>query len=46
MSAAAAKYIDPSRLVIVIAGDRSVIEPALRAAKLGPIVAIGDSGKP
>ena len=46
VSAAAAKYIDTSRLVIVVAGDRKVIEPALRAANIAPIVIVGETGKP
>jgi zinc protease len=46
VSAAAAKYLDLGRLVIVVAGDRTVVEAALRATKIAPIVVVGDSGKP
>ena len=42
---AAAKYIDLSHLVIVVAGDRKVVEPLLRAANLGPIVIVDDGSK-
>ncbi len=34
----AQRYIDPSKLTLVIVGDRKVIEPGLRALNLGPIV--------
>jgi zinc protease len=43
---AAAEYLDLSHLVIVIAGDRRVIEPALRAANIAPIVIVDENGKP
>ena len=43
--AAAEKYIDLSHLVIVVAGDRKVVEPLLRAANIAPIVIAGDAGK-
>jgi zinc protease len=33
----AQKYIQPDRLAVVIAGDRSAIEPGIRALNLGPI---------
>ncbi len=42
---AAAKYVDLSHLVIVVAGDRKVVEPLLRAANLGAIVIVDDAGK-
>jgi predicted Zn-dependent peptidase len=38
--AAAAKYIDPAKLAIVVVGDRKVIEPALKAANIAPIVIV------
>jgi len=38
--AAAAKYLDPNKLAIVVVGDRKVIEPGLRAANLGPVVIV------
>jgi predicted Zn-dependent peptidase len=33
----ARRYIDPSRLAIVIVGDRASVEPTLRALDLGPV---------
>lgn len=33
----AAKYIAPSKLAVVIVGDRKAIEPGIRALNLGPI---------
>ncbi len=33
----AQKYVQPNRSVIVITGDRKVIEPGIQALKLGPI---------
>lgn len=46
VSAAAAKYIDVDHLVIVVSGDRKVLEPALRAANIAPIVIVDANGKP
>ena len=46
VAAAAAKYIDPEHLVIVITGDRATIEPALRAANIAPVVVVDANGKP
>jgi zinc protease len=46
VTAAAAKHLDLSRLVIVVAGDRKTVEPALRAANIAPIVIVGEVGKP
>jgi predicted Zn-dependent peptidase len=34
---AAEKYIDPSRLAVVVVGDRKMIEPGIRALNLGPM---------
>jgi zinc protease len=34
---AAATYIQPKKFAIVVVGDRSVIEPRIRALNLGPI---------
>jgi predicted Zn-dependent peptidase len=34
---AAATYIQPGRFAIVVAGDRKVIEPGIRALKLGEV---------
>jgi len=33
----AQKYIQPARFVVVVVGDRKVIEPGIRALNLGPI---------
>jgi zinc protease len=38
--AAATQHVDPSKLAIVVVGDRSVIEPALRATGVAPIVVV------
>lgn len=46
VAAAASKYIDLDRLIIVVTGDRSVIEPALRAANIAPVVVVDANGKP
>jgi zinc protease len=43
--AVAAKYLDSSHLVIVVAGDRKLVEPLLRAANIAPIVIVDDAGK-
>ena len=45
-NAAAMRYIDPAKLRIVIVGDRKAIEPALRAANVGPVVVVDETGKP
>jgi zinc protease len=44
--AAARRVIDTDHLIVVVSGDRKVIEPALRAANLGPIVIVDSDGKP
>ena len=44
--ASGARYADPDRMVIVVTGDRRLLEPTLRAANLAPIVIIDDSGRP
>jgi zinc protease len=46
VSAAAGKYLDASRLVIVVAGDRKTLEPALRATNIAPVVVVDERGKP
>jgi zinc protease len=46
VSAASARYIDPEHLIIVVTGDRKVLEPALRAANLAPVVVVDVNGKP
>jgi zinc protease len=33
----AQKYIQPARFVVVVVGDRQVIEPGIRSLNLGPI---------
>ena len=43
VAAAAARVLDMDHLVIVVAGDRKVIEPALRAANIAPVVLV-DAG--
>jgi len=42
---AAQQYLHPDQLVIVAAGDRAKIEPALKAADLGPIEVRDIAGK-
>jgi zinc protease len=37
----ARKYIQPSRFVVVVVGDRKVIEPGIQALNLGPIKTLG-----
>jgi len=44
--AAARRVIDTDHLIVVVSGERRVIEPALRAANLGPIVIVDSDGKP
>ena len=44
--AAAKTYIDPSKTVIVVVGDRKEIEAGLRAAKIGPVVVVDENGQP
>lgn len=46
LAAAAQKYIDIDHLVIVVTGDRKVLEPALRAANIGPVVVVDAEGRP
>jgi predicted Zn-dependent peptidase len=40
VQAAAQKYIQPGKFAVVIVGDRKVIEPAVAALKLGPLVTV------
>lgn len=42
---AAARVIDMDHLVIVVAGDRKVIEPALRAANIAPVAIVDANGR-
>jgi predicted Zn-dependent peptidase len=46
VSAAVAKYFDVDHLIIVVTGDRKVLEPALRAANVAPVVIVDANGKP
>ena len=46
LTAAAARVLDMDHLVIVVAGDRKVIEPALRAANIAPVVVVDANGRP
>jgi predicted Zn-dependent peptidase len=40
VSAVAAKYLDLSHLVVVVSGDRKMLQPMLEAAKLGAVVVV------
>ncbi len=42
----ASKYIDPSKLAIVIVGDRAKIEQQIRALKLAPVELRDKNGRP
>ncbi|WP_026849658.1 M16 family metallopeptidase [Gemmatimonas phototrophica] len=42
----ATRYVDPAKLTIVIAGDRSSIEPALKATKIAPVDVRDMRGRP
>ncbi|MFN7457188.1 MAG: M16 family metallopeptidase [Gemmatimonas sp.] len=42
----AARYLDPTKLRIVIAGDRASIEPALKATKIAPVDVRDMRGRP
>lgn len=46
VAAVATQVIDMDHLVIVVVGDRHVIEPALRAANIAPVVIVDASGRP
>lgn len=46
VAAAASKYIDADHLVIVVTGDRKVLEPALKALNVAPVVVVDGNGKP
>ncbi len=43
---AAVQHMDPSKMAIVIVGDRKVIEPGIRAANIAPVVVIDENGNP
>ena len=38
-------YLDPTHTVFVVAGDRKVIEPALRAMNIGPVIVVDENGR-
>ena len=40
------KYLDPSKLTIVIAGDRASIETPLKATKIAPVDVRDMRGRP
>jgi len=42
----ATKYLDPTKLTIVITGDRAAIEPALKATKIAPVDVRDMRGRP
>ncbi len=42
----ATRYLDPTKLQIVIAGDRASIEPALKATKIAPVDVRDMRGRP
>ena len=46
VNAAAKQYIDPSKLAIVVVGDRKQIEDKLRAANVAPVVVVDERAKP
>jgi predicted Zn-dependent peptidase len=46
LAAAAAKYLDPQQSVIVVVGDRKVVEPGLRALNVAPVVVVDENGNP
>jgi zinc protease len=46
LSAVASKYLDPRQSVIVVVGDRRVVEPGLRALNLAPVVVVDENGSP
>lgn len=43
---AAVQHMNPSKMAIVIVGDRKVIEPGIRAANIAPVVVIDEEGNP
>lgn len=45
LSSVASKYIDPQKSVIVVVGDRKVVEPGLRTLNL-PLVIVDENGNP
>ncbi|HET7231383.1 MAG TPA: pitrilysin family protein [Longimicrobium sp.] len=45
LAAAATRYLDPQKSVIVVVGDRKVVEPGLRALGM-PVVVVDENGNP
>jgi zinc protease len=46
LTAAAKKYIDPAKTVVLVVGDRAKIEESVRALNLGRIVVLNPEGQP
>ncbi|HWH52746.1 MAG TPA: pitrilysin family protein [Gemmatimonadaceae bacterium] len=46
LTSAASKYLDVNHLIIVVSGDRALLEPGLRAANVGPVVVVDSTGRP
>jgi zinc protease len=46
LTSAASKFLDAKHLIIVVSGDRTLLEPALRAANVGPVVVVDSTGRP
>jgi zinc protease len=46
VNAAAKRYIDPARMVIVVVGDRKQIEDRLRALNVAPVVVVDEQARP
>jgi zinc protease len=42
----AKQYVDPTKMSLVVVGDRKKIEPALRALKIAPVEIRGINGRP
>jgi zinc protease len=44
VQSAATKYLDPSKMAIVVVGDRKVIEAGIRAANVAPVIVVDENG--
>lgn len=42
----ASRYVDPSRLAVIVVGDRKSVEPTVKALDLGPVSVRDMNGKP
>jgi hypothetical protein len=42
----ATKYLDPTKMTIVITGDRTTIEPTLKATGIAPVDVRDSRGRP